>query len=198
MNVFAALTYVVPITLFVKYGLIFRNPLVNCRYIKDIDLSTWGEASGCQPINGAWSRWQSTPCFGHWQIRYRLCNNPAPNECGEPCSAMYQIRMQFCGPLWPRHREMMPSDSRSGAFMPAQNPAIAAKQSGDMMSKVEAAVANLVSKGQGTIDASVFEKAISSVSNSSPAINLRDVANVPTIRDTPRSPIRRDIMISPY
>ncbi|WAR22982.1 PXDN-like protein [Mya arenaria] len=67
------------------------NPLVKCNSIPHLDLLPW-----CEPIHGGYSAWQWTICFGAWRIRYRICNNPLPNACGEPCPLQFEIQIEIC------------------------------------------------------------------------------------------------------
>ncbi|XP_045159592.2 heme peroxidase 2-like isoform X2 [Mercenaria mercenaria] len=138
------------------------NPLVNCRNLKDIDFSKWGAHVDCQTTGGVWSSWTTTPCFGNWRIRYRLCSNSAPSHCGNPCSKRYEVKVESCGwiwgPIWPRPGGVAPNPSFPSR---AANTA----QTNDMKSKIEAKVSGLINK-QGNIDASIFERALSSVSSS--------------------------------
>ncbi|WAR22981.1 PERC-like protein [Mya arenaria] len=72
------------------------NYLVNCNSIQQLDLNPW-RSTGCVPVNGGYSAWSRTPCFGTWRIRYRICNNPRPNECGIPCPRQFEIQIETCG-----------------------------------------------------------------------------------------------------
>ncbi|WAR22967.1 PERC-like protein, partial [Mya arenaria] len=72
------------------------NTLVNCNNIPHLDLNPW-RATGCVPVNGGYSAWERTRCFGTWRIRYRICNNPLPNECGKSCPRQFEIQIETCG-----------------------------------------------------------------------------------------------------
>lgn len=76
------LNYVVSwsVNLFI-YHYFFSTPEFSCSEFKnDIDFTKW---NSCVPQDGGWSSWRSLP--GGCMSR-RVCNNPAPNRCGKPCS----------------------------------------------------------------------------------------------------------------
>lgn len=57
------------------------TPEFSCSEFKnDIDFTKW---NSCVPQDGGWSSWRSLP--GGCMSR-RVCNKPAPNRCGKPCS----------------------------------------------------------------------------------------------------------------
>ncbi|XP_060553491.1 peroxidase-like isoform X2 [Ruditapes philippinarum] len=131
------------------------NPIVNCRTMKDIDFSNWG--TNCQS-GGGWSAWQTTPCFGNWRLRYRICTSSGSNQCGNPCPRKYEIKVESCGwiwePLWPRDRPQ-----------PPQRPFVADRTSiSDIQSRIETKLTSLINSKKGNIDAKLFEQALSAVS----------------------------------
>lgn len=146
------------------FSLSCRNPLVSCSSLKDIEFSKWKEDQNCQP-DGGWSDWATTPCFGNWRIRYRLCLNTISSNCNNPCPTQYEVEVEACGwiwePLWPR-RDGIFIGSVSGESLSSR--AASAAQSRDIKAKVEAKIADVINTRKGPIDASVFEKALSSVS----------------------------------
>lgn len=147
------------------------NPLVSCRSLKDIDLTKWGDNSGCQQ-SGGWSDWTTTPCFGNWRIRYRICTNPTQSQCNA-CPTPYEVEVEACGwiwePLWPR-RDGTFIGSVSGESLQSRAPTAA--QSRDMKAKIEAELTGLIQNRRGSIDPSLFEKALSAVSMSSSSLRL--------------------------
>ena len=170
---------------------------MKCRYIEDIDLSAWGSGnSGCTPIDGRWSAWKSTPCFGSWKIRYRLCNNPSPNDCGQPCgSNPYDFQVQFCGVQlpWDLPRRvgigMRPTLARN--MSPLADVAAPTADTTDVTRQVESALSGLIGAGGGaTMDASVFEKALSSVSVSGGSPVRATVRSIPRVTMRPREFMR--------
>ncbi|XP_052258555.1 chorion peroxidase-like [Dreissena polymorpha] len=127
------------------------NPLVNCTNIQNFDLSPWT----CTPVNGGWSAWKTTPCYGNIRFQYRICNNPIPNACGKPCSAPFEFLSECCQ----QHFDLDP------AFTDFKESNVASEcvLSPDLDTNIQAAILTQAQGDASRVDDATIEQAFAQV-----------------------------------